>query len=95
MKTSVYSWRLEPARKAELEEIARKQERAIADVLDEAVAEWLKRQGANDGDEAVQEQLRRAALATFGRIRGGNPNRAEQSRKRVREKLLRRRGASR
>jgi hypothetical protein len=62
--------------------------RPLAELLDEAVEEWLKRQSAALDDEAA---LRRAASRTFGSIAGGDSERASQVSRRVRDKLLRRR----
>ena len=91
MKTSVYSWRIESARKRQLEELARRQNRSVADVLDEAVSQWLEKQGANDADDSEQQRLRRAAATAFGTISGGDPDRAANARLRVRDELRRRR----
>jgi hypothetical protein len=95
MKSAVYSWRVASERKAALEAMARRQRRSVAELLDEAVSQWLDQQAENDGGEAVQQQLRHAASSTFGRITGGDPNRAQEASARVREKLLSRRKRAR
>jgi hypothetical protein len=83
-KDSVYSWRMAAERKAALEDVARRRRRPLAKLLDEAVSEWLARQGAEMDDEAA---LRRAAQRAFGSIEGNDPERASQVRERVRQKL--------
>jgi predicted transcriptional regulator len=94
MKTTVYSWRVTLERKAALEELARKQKRSVAELIDEAVKQWLESEAANDGDEAAQEEIRRSAARSIGSIAGGDSRRAEQASARVRQKLLRRRNES-
>jgi predicted DNA-binding protein len=93
MRTSVYSWRVTSERKAALENLARKQKRAVAELLDEAVGQWLEQQTADDDDEAELE-LRLSAGRAIGRISGGDPDRASQARERIRERLRRSRSRS-
>jgi len=95
MKTSVYSWRVSPQRKAALEEVARKRNKPVAELLDEAVDRWLSEQEDGEGEEARQQRLRAAAARAFGRISGGDPNRAERARATIRAKLRERRGSRR
>lgn len=87
MKTEVYSWRVKPERKASLEEIARKQNRTVAELLDEAVDQWLGAQASARDDEVLQRKLREAAAPAIGSIAGGDPKRAERSRGTLRAKL--------
>jgi predicted DNA-binding protein len=87
MKTEVYSWRLKSERKAALEDIARKRSRAVSELLDEAVDLWLSEQADLENEEALQQKLRQAAAPVIGSIAGGDPERAEQSRARLRAKL--------
>lgn len=91
MKTEVYSWRLESERKAALEEIARRQNRTVSDLLDEAVDQWLGERVDAEQEEALQQRLRQAAASAIGSVAGGNPDRAEQSRTRLRAMLMARR----
>jgi hypothetical protein len=91
MKTQVYSWRLKSERKAALEEIARKRNRAVSELLDEAVDQWLSEQSDVENEEALQQRLRQAAAPAIGSIAGGDPERAEQSRARLRVLLAARR----
>ena len=90
MKTQVYSWRIKSERKAALEEIARKRKRAVSELLDEAVDQWLSEQSDVENQEALQQRLRQAAAPAIGSIAGGDPERAEQSRARLRALLGRR-----
>jgi predicted transcriptional regulator len=87
MKTQVYSWRLKRERKAALEEIARKRSRAVSELLDEAVEQWLSAQTDAENEEALQQRLRQAAAPAIGSIAGGDPERAERSRARLRALL--------
>jgi len=87
MKTQVYSWRLKSERKAALEEIARKQNRAVSELLDEAVDQWLSEQSDAENEETLQQRLRQAAAPAIGSIAGGDSERAEQSRARLRAML--------
>jgi predicted transcriptional regulator len=87
MKTQVYSWRLKSDKKAALEEIARKRNRAVSELLEEAVDQWLSEQADLENEEALQQELRQAAAPAIGSIAGGDRERAEQSRAMLRAKL--------
>ena len=91
MKTQVYSWRIKSELKAALENLARKQNRAVSDLLDEAVDQWLSGQTDVESEEALQQRLRRKAASAIGSIAGGDPERAGQSSARLREMLAARR----
>lgn len=88
-KTDVYSWRVDPATKAALEEAARERRASVAAVLDEIVGEWLSRRENGTGAEE-QRRLHEAASRYVGAITGGEPQRADSARERVRERLRRR-----
>ena len=88
-KTDVYSWRVDPATKAALEEAARERRASVAAMLDEIVGEWLSRRENGSGAEQ-QRRLHEAASRYVGAIEGGQPDRAATSRQRVRERLRRR-----
>lgn len=84
-KDAVYSWRMEAERKAQLEEVSRRRKRPLAELLDEAVAQWLRRQAlAVDDDE---ERVRIKAQRCFATISGGDPERAAHAREKIRAKL--------
>ena len=70
-KSEVYSWRVSPAVKNGLEAAARAHKTSVAQLLDQIVSQWLDREEA--GDDEIQDQLRQAAMQTFGTIRGGDP----------------------
>jgi hypothetical protein len=95
MKTSVYSWRVSSQRKAALEEVARKRNKPVAELLDEAVDRWLGEQDNQEDEEARQQRLHAAAASAFGRVAGGDPNRAERARATIRAKLRERRSSRR
>jgi len=87
-KSAVYSWRIAPERKAELENVARTRKRPLAELVDEAVVQWLRRQHSGRGDDDAR--LRTVAKRAFGRIAGGDRDRASQARERLRKRLLER-----
>ena len=88
-KSEVYSWRVSPKVKNGLEAAARAHKTSVAQLLDQIVSEWLDREEA--GDDEIQDQLRQAAMQTFGTIQGGDPLRSQQVRQRVRARLQQRR----
>ena len=92
MKTVVYSWRLTPARKANLERVARRRKLKIAQVLDIAVDEWLARQADEIADDEEQKRLHAAAEPFMGVFAGRNPRRSEMVREIVRKRLARKYG---
>jgi predicted transcriptional regulator len=91
MKSAVYSWRVSPERKAAIEQLARKQKRSVAELIDQAVAQMLERHAENEDEEQVQRKLRQAARRAIGQISGGDPDRAAIASIRLREKLRRKR----
>ena len=63
MKSEVYSWRLSPDLKADLEAAAQRGRVSIARLLEHIAREWLKaRASAAEDDEAEQERLRVVAM---------------------------------
>jgi predicted transcriptional regulator len=91
-KTEVYSWRLSSEIKGDLEEVARRKKLSVSRLLEHIVREWLEEYRNKSNDEAdEQERLHRAAMRTFGKIRGGDPHRSERARQALRAKLARRR----
>jgi predicted transcriptional regulator len=94
MRSAVYSWRVSPERKAALEQLARKQKRSIAELLDQAVTRLLETDAEQGTDEEIQQSLHAAAANAIGRIAGGDSNRAEHARTRLREQLRQKRARS-
>ena len=93
MKTEVYSWRLSPRLKTELEEAARAEKKSVAELLEQIAQDWLERFRAPDESEEVrQKRLHKAAMKFVGSIHGDDPNRAQNASALVREKLARRYG---
>ena len=85
MKTEVYSWRLTPEKKLELESEARREGKSVAEVLDEISGEWLNmRRDTHNGDGTEQARIRKRIMATVGTVRGGDPTRATRSKELVR-----------
>ena len=92
MKTEVYSWRLSPHLKSELQEAARAERKSVADLLEEVVKDWLQNgRGQAGGEEEEQRRIREAALRCAGTIEG-RPDLAENARSEVRARIARRHG---
>jgi hypothetical protein len=90
-KTEVYSWRVAAATKAALEDAARARGISLAAMLDEMAVHYLaKTSSASADDRQEQERLHAAARPFIGAIAGGDPDRAAEASRRVREKLRRR-----
>jgi hypothetical protein len=93
MKTEVYTWRLSPDLKDDLEEAARREQVSVSRLLERIAREWLQaRAAAAADDEAEQERLRAIAMRHVGTIHGGDPDRASEVSKRVQELLARKYG---
>jgi hypothetical protein len=95
MKTEVYSWRLSPQRKAELESEARREGTSLAKLLEEITGDWLEERGSHNGDRAEQAAIRKRAAAAIGSISGGDPSRSSQASKLVKRILEERYGRRR
>lgn len=92
MKTDVYSWRLSPDLKSELQEAARAERKSVADLLEEIVKDWLRHtRGQADTEEERQQRVREAVMKCAGTIEGG-PDLAENARSEVRARIARRHG---
>jgi hypothetical protein len=90
-KTEVYSWRLSPRTKEELERAARQENLSVGSLLDSIVGEWMRAEkSVNGADENQQKQLHAAAARTIGVLHGGNPRRSEQARQALRARLVKR-----
>lgn len=93
-KSEVYTWRVSPETKADLEESARSTNRSVAQLLDDIVTQHL-----TSGDHTVEseiEQQRRLhsrAARLLGSISGGVARRSERTRELVRARLKRRHAA--
>ena len=92
MKSEVYSWRLSPEVKADLERAARLRNMSVSSVLEIAVRDWLNK-SVNSDDEAVEARIRSAAESCFGTIAGRNPRRSQMTRELVRKRLKQRHGS--
>jgi len=92
-KSEVYSWRLSPRLKGELEEAARAAQKSMADLLEEIAQEWLRHFRDSNGDDAGrQELLHEAGMKFIGSIRGDDPNRAQNARSELRKRIAQRHG---
>jgi hypothetical protein len=89
MKTEVYSWRVSPDLKAELEREARHRNMSLSALLDLAAQEWLKKTTVSD-DSEEQRRLHRAASAAVRTIASGQTRRSESTGPAVRRKLRQR-----
>lgn len=93
MKTEVYSWRLSPRLKTDLEEAARAERKSVAELLEQIARDWLERSsGRGENEDDRQQNLRAAAMKFVGTIQGDNPGRAENARSEVRSRIARRHG---
>jgi hypothetical protein len=68
-KSEVYSWRLTPALKAELEAAARAEKLPLSTLLQRIAENWLKQRKPSK-DEAKQRRLRAAMMACAGSYKG-------------------------
>ncbi len=92
-KTEVYSWRLSPRLKTELEEAARAERKSLAELLEQIAKEWLARSSEGNEDEREeQERIRARAMKVIGSLEGGDPHRSERVSEEVRARLRRRYG---
>jgi hypothetical protein len=90
MKTEVYSWRVSPQRKAELEGEAKREGTSLAKLLDEITAHWLEEQrNSRHGDQAEQAAIRKRVMATVGSIHSGERTLSIRAREIVRERVVR------
>jgi len=90
-KSEVYSWRLSPRLKAELDEAARLEKKSLAQLLDTIAEDWLEHFGDRTaGSQERQQRIRDVALESVGALRGNDPSRAENARSEVRSRLARR-----
>jgi hypothetical protein len=91
-KSEVYSWRLAPDLKAELEQRAREEGIGLAALLERISREWLRaKAAASSTDEREQARIKAAAMRAIGTIKGDDPERSERVRERVRARLAQQR----
>jgi predicted transcriptional regulator len=90
MRTEVYSWRLSPELKSDLERKARLRKVAVSAVLETAVRDWLKKDDTGVSEDDAQRRLHTAAASCLGTIASGNQRRAETARATLRDRLKRR-----
>lgn len=89
-KTEVYSWRLSPRLKSELEEAAQAERKSLAVLLEEIAEDWLQRSRGGGQGEEEQQRLQSAAMRFVGALRSGNSRRAETAATEVRKRIARR-----
>ena len=71
-KTEVYSWRVSPHLKEELEEAARAERKSMAELLTEISESWLEHSRRPEATEDEQQRrLHAAALPFIGTLHGG------------------------
>jgi hypothetical protein len=92
-KTEIYSWRLSPRLKSDLEEAARTEQKSMAKLLEEIARDWLERSRDLHGDDVERQRvLHEAAMRCAGTIHGDDPHRAENARSEVRRRIAERHG---
>lgn len=90
-KSEVYSWRLAPHLKADLEAAARAEQKSVAELLDQIARQWLAGlEGHGEDGQERQRRLREAARKSIGALLGGNPDRAANAGTEVRARIARR-----
>jgi hypothetical protein len=92
MKTEVYSWRLSPGLKSDLERAARARKVRISTLLDQAVREWLANNAQEIAGDEEQQRLHAIAEKYVGVFAGKNPRRSEMVTELVRKRLARKYG---
>jgi hypothetical protein len=94
MKTEVYSWRVSPEIKKNLERTARRRKLSVAQALEQATQDWVSKNSEPLEDEEEQEQrrLHQAVMKFAGTLESGDPNRSTSVSERVRQKLGKRYG---
>ncbi|MCY4120046.1 MAG: hypothetical protein OXG72_03900, partial [Acidobacteria bacterium] len=88
-KDHVYSWRLRGDLKEALGEAARDEKVSVADLLERIASDWLARRSSMEDEGEIQRRLHGAAAPCVGSVNGGDPNRAQEARERVRSTLAR------
>jgi|RifCSP13_1_1023834.scaffolds.fasta_scaffold511535_1 hypothetical protein len=71
-KSEVYSWRVTPALKAQLEAAAREEKTSVALLLERMARDWLEAHMPDDAEE--QRRLHRRARAAIGTVSVGGPS---------------------
>ncbi len=79
--------------KSALEEAARNNDTTISGLLEGIVADWLHAQPSNVDDSEVQRQMHLLASKYAGSIKGRDPDRAENAKALIRDKLMRKRAS--
>lgn len=83
-KSEVYSWRLDPALKRLLEEVARSEKTSVGGLLDRIARDWLGRKRPSEDEEARQRRLQAEAAKVIGTISLGE---GPYTRERIRERV--------
>jgi|SRR6185295_4645410 len=94
-KTEVYSWRLSPRLKSDLEEAAHAEQKSMAELLEQIAREWLERfrdSSGNGDDDERQRILHEAGMKFVGSIQGNDLVHAENARSEVRKRIAQRHG---
>lgn len=95
-KTEVYSWRVSSTTKSRLEDVARRERRTVAELLDEIVTGHLsahEQQTVADADR--QRDLHGRAARFAGCLSGADPHRSAHASRLVRARLAGRRQRAR
>ena len=69
-KTEVYSWRVDPELKAELEAAARRDDKSVGAVIDEACREWLGKSRTMAEEDAARARRRKILMEAAGSVDG-------------------------
>ena len=74
-KSEVYSWRVTPALKAELEAAARAEQTSVGAILERIARDWLRARGSDEEEDTEkQRRLHARARAAIGTVSVGGPS---------------------
>ena len=90
MKTEVYSWRLSPQLKRDLDRAARDEGVPISGLLERISQDWLAERWRED--EARQARIRARMKKCIGAIHGADPHRSQNVRQIVEEEIAKKYG---
>jgi hypothetical protein len=88
-KSEVYSWRIAPALKAELEKAARTEKLPLSALLERIARDWLKGR-TSAADEAEQRRMRAALMACAGTFKGDGTSATNENVRKVMGEYLER-----
>ena len=92
MKTAVYSLRLSPGLKADLERVARNKKTRLSNILEMAIRDWLSKNAEDVSSDEEQKRLHASIAPLLGSIKGSDTRRSENASPLIKKSLRRRYG---